>query len=330
MSSLPYQPQTYLAQLGLMLGSMLCWGSWASTLKLTRGWPFALFYWDYVVGVLGSSIVFGWLLGGGAGFVGSLGASDGEHILLALAAGVIFNLANQLLVAAIEIAGLAVAFPVGIGVALVLGVILNYLLAPLGSARLLFGGVAMVLLAIVLDALAYRMRDATRQQLTARGLVLSLVSGLLMGLFYPVLTRSMQPPHGFSPYAALVFFAIGVGVCAVPVNLLMMKKPLTGGPSLQMKDFRSAPASFHAAGMLGGLIWMAGATLNVAAAQGTFVGPAISYAAGQGATMVSAVWGVFVWREFAGASGTVNRLLALMFLAFVLGLTLIALAPLHR
>lgn len=232
--------------------------------------------------------------------------------------------------AAIVIAGLAVAFPVGIGVALVLGVILNYLLAPLGSAPLLFGGVALVLLAIVLDALAYRMRDATRQQLTARGLVLSLVSGLLMGMFYPILTRSMQQPHGFSPYAALVFFAIGVGVCAVPVNLLMMKKPLTGGPSLQMKAFGSAPVSFHAAGVLGGLIWMAGATLNVAAAQGSFVGPAISYAAGQGATMVSAVWGVFVWREFTGTSRNVNRLLALMFFSFVLGLALIALAPLHR
>lgn len=97
MSSLPYQPQTYLAQLGLMLGSMICWGSWASTLKLTPGWPFALFYWDYVVGVLGGSIVFGLFLGGGTGFVSLLGASDLAHILLALAAGVIFNLANELL-----------------------------------------------------------------------------------------------------------------------------------------------------------------------------------------------------------------------------------------
>jgi glucose uptake protein len=323
-----YEPQNYGAQLVLMLGSMLSWGSWASTLKLTPGWAFQLFYWDYVLGVLAGSIAWGFALGGGiAGFPASLIASDMRHLLYAVAAGIVFNLANQLLVAAIDIAGLAVAFPVGIGIALILGVALSYAIAPIGNSLLLFGGVVFVLIAIAFDAIAYRRRDAAKGRLTATGLILSVASGLLMGLFYPVLTRAMEGPSAFTPYAAIVYFAVGVALCAVPVNYGMMRRPVTGGAPLELSGYAQAKIGWHAAGMLGGAVWCSGAVFNVVASRGVFVGPAISYAVGQGATMITAVWGVFVWKEFKGSPGAVNGLLTLMFLTFLIGLTLIALAP---
>ena len=152
-----YQPETYGVALLFMVASMLCWGSWANTMKLTPGWPFQLFYWDYVCGIIVASLIWGLTLGStGASqlsFLNNIRSADAEHIIFALLGGAIFNIANLLLVAAIEIAGLAVAFPIGIGWALVEGVLLNYFIAPQGSQLLLFGGVSLVVVAIVLDAL---------------------------------------------------------------------------------------------------------------------------------------------------------------------------------
>src|SRR5271170_6598864 len=141
--------------------TMLCWGSWANTKKLTPvGWRFELFYWDYSLGVLLLTGLIGLTLGAGGtegrSFLPDLAQVSPSNLLSALIGGTIFNLANILLVAAIEIAGMAVAFPVGIGLALLIGVIVNYLAAPVGNGALLAGGVAMVTLAIILDAMAYR------------------------------------------------------------------------------------------------------------------------------------------------------------------------------
>src|ERR1700755_2633711 len=136
-----------------MLLSMLCWGSWANTMKACPGYRFQLFYWDYVLGLLAGALVWGMTLGSfgssGQAFFAHIIQADPSHLLLAVAGGAIFNVANLLLVAAIDIAGLAVAFPIGIGLALVVGVLLNYLISPQGSPLLLFGGVLLVVLAIV-------------------------------------------------------------------------------------------------------------------------------------------------------------------------------------
>src|SRR5215831_2431793 len=118
--------------------TMFCWGSWANTQKLARkGWRFELFYWDYAIGVLLLTLVLGVTLGntGGVGrsFWADLSQASGGSIGSALVGGAIFNLANILLVAAIEIAGMSVAFPVGIGLALIIGVIVNYVATPLGN-----------------------------------------------------------------------------------------------------------------------------------------------------------------------------------------------------
>jgi len=212
-----YQPEAYSVALLFMIGSMLCWGSWANTMKLTPGWPFQLFYWDYVVGILVGSLFWGLTLGSVGGgelsFLNSVRSADTRHILFAILGGAVFNVANLLLVAAIDIAGLAVAFPIGIGLALVVGVLLNYVVTPLGNPLLLFGGVLLVVLAIIVDALAYRKRETTRKALSARGIQISLACGILMGVFYPLVAKAISGPHSLGPYSVALFFAIGVGLC---------------------------------------------------------------------------------------------------------------------
>jgi|SRR5882757_8547868 len=228
-----YEPQTYGAALCLMITAMLCWGSWANTLKLVPKWPFQLFYWDYVAGVLLATIAAGLTLGstddGANSFWPNLRAAGGNEIAYALAAGAVFNVANLLLVAAISIAGLAVAFPIGIGLALVVGVILNYMLAPAGNPLFLFGGVALVSAAIVVDAMAFGARDSEAWRKT-RGIGLSVVCGVLIGSFFPLVTRASSGPTGLGPYTVAFLFAIGVLACSIPVNSYLMRHPITADP----------------------------------------------------------------------------------------------------
>jgi glucose uptake protein len=232
------------------------------------------------------------------------------------------------LVAAIDIAGMAVAFPIGIGLALVVGVLLNYALSPTGNPLLLFGGVTLVVLAIVLDAIAYRRREAERKKISSRGIQLSLVCGILMGVFYPLVAKAISGERSLGPYAVALFFGLGTALCAIPVNFFLMRHPITETAPVSMQDYFASKGSWHFWGVLGGAIWCTGAVSNFVASHAHLVGPAVSYAIGQGATMVSAVWGVFVWREFATGPASSRRLLPLMFLFFLAGLTAIAIAPL--
>jgi glucose uptake protein len=326
-----FQPQTYGIDLSFMVISMLCWGSWANALKLTPGYRFQLFYWDYVVGLIAGALFWGMTLGSmgnsGRSFFADLAFADRSHILFAVVSGILFNVANLLLVAAIDIAGLAVAFPVGIGLALVVGATSSYLLSPNGNPLMLFGGIALVVIAILFDAIAYRLRETQRQALSKRGVIISLVAGLLMGSFYPFISRAMTGNGAPGPYAAALFFAFGVALCALPFNYLLMKRPLVGDEPVAMSGYWKAPPAWHVWGIFGGAIWCTGAVLNFAASRAHVVGPAVSYSIGQGATMISACWGVFVWREFAAAPPRSKRFLAWMFVFFVCGLTAVALAP---
>lgn len=325
-----FQPETYGIALLLMLISMLCWGSWANTQKLTAGYSFQLFYWDYVIGIVAASLLWGLTLGslhgGETSFFFNLHQAGTRAIVYALAGGMIFNLANLLLVASIAIAGMAVAFPVGIGLALVVGVIFNYLVQPQGDPLLLFGGLVLVVVAIMVDAIAYRRREPARTT-SRRGVRLSIASGILMGLFYPFVAKAGVIAHPLGPYTVAFVFSMGVVLCALPFNTWLMRRPITGEPPTAMSAWRRAPAAWHFWGILGGMIWCTGAVSNFVASQTHVVGPAISYAIGQGATMVSAAWGVFVWREFANAPPASRRLIPLMFLSFLLGLAAIAAAP---
>ena len=309
-------PATYQAALFLMVLSMLCWGSWDYALGLAT----TTIFWGLTAGSLGHQ---------GPPFLTDAVETSLRLIILAVCGGAVFNVANLLLVAAIDVAGLAVAFPVGIGLALIVGAVSSYLVRPAGNPLLLFGGVALVTVAIVLDAAAYRKREA--KATTARGIVLSLVAGVLMGLFYPLVARALagDPTHTPGPYAVAYFFAAGVLISTVPANWLLMKKPLDGKPPVTRAEYFNAPLGWHLAGFLGGAIWCTGGVANFVASGAHLVGPAVSYSIGQGATMVSACWGVFVWHEFAKAPSEAKRLLLYMFIFFVLGLTAVALAPLY-
>lgn len=325
-----YQPETYAVALTFMVVSMLCWGSWANTLKLCPGYRFQVFYWDYVIGLFVGALAWGVTLGSsgttGQAFFADLAQADSHHIVLALAGGIIFNVANLLLVAAIEIAGLAVAFPVGIGLALVVGAVSSYAIAPAGNPALLFGGIVVVVAAIVLDAAAYRMREQ-QKSVSTRGVVLSLVSGVLMGTFYPFVARSMSGEHAPGPYAASFWFVVGVAICSVAMNTILMRKPLDGREPVSFAAYVQARPAWHLWGIVGGAIWCTGAILNFVASRAHIVGPAVSYSIGQGATMISASWGVFVWHEFREAPRKAKTLLAWMFVLFLVGLTAVALAP---
>ncbi len=327
-----YQPQTYGLALFFMLLSMICWGSWANSMKLCPGYRFQLFYWDYIVGLVAGAVLWGATLGslGNAGrsFYADIAQSGTHAILLAVIGGAIFNIANLLLVAAIDIAGLAVAFPIGIGLALVVGATSSYIISPKGNPLLLFGGIALVVAAIVFDAIAYRLRETERAAMSRRGILISLIAGLLMGTFYPFVSKAMAENDAPGPYAALFFFSIGVAICAVPVNYVLMRFPLDGREPAPMRGYWQAPASSHFWGVLGGAIWCTGAMANFVASQAHIVGPAVSYSIGQGATMISACWGVFVWHEFRAAPSRSKTSLAWMFLFFVCGLTAVACAPL--
>ena len=315
--------------------TMLCWGSWANTTKLTtKTWRFELFYWDYVLGILITTLLLAFTLGSngieGRAFLDDIKQANTRNMVSSFIGGVIFNLANILLVAAIGIAGMSVAFPVGIGIALVLGVIVNYISVPQGNAMLIFGGVALITLAIILNARAYqKLKSQSTLKVSEKGLILSIVSGCLMGLFYKYVAGSMatnfnMPEIGkLTPYTALVFFAIGVVISSFLFNTIQMKKPFEGMP-VSFGDYFKGKIKDHLIGILGGAIWSVGMSLSIIASGKA--GPAVSYGLGQGATVVAALWGIYVWKEFAKAPAGTKPLLNIMLLLYISGLTMIILS----
>jgi len=323
-------PQAYAVALAFMILSMICWGSWPNTQKATGSWRFELFYWDYVWGVLLCFILVGMTLGrtdaaSPDSFFRNLAAADATHLTYAFLGGIVYNISNILIVGAIAIAGTAVAFPVGIGLALVIGSVLNYLITPKGNPLVLFGGVALVCAAIVLDALAYR-KLTPDAKASKKGIILSLLGGFGMGLFYPFVAKGISGGNHLGPYTVACVFGLGILASNIPANYLVMRRPVAG-PPVSLADYFGGAARLHFWGILGGAFWAVGTLSNFVASYAAMVGPATSYALGQGATMVGAIWGVFVWKEFAGAGKSTKRLLAMMFILFIIGLICVALAP---
>lgn len=321
---------SYAVAVGLCVITMLCWGSWANTLKLAGKWPFPLYYWDYSLGLVLTSALLGLTIGSmgaeGRGFLADLGQADGAMLRSAFIGGVVFNIANLLVVAAIDVAGLAVAFPVAIGLALVIGVVVNYVQAPIGDPVLLFGGVSLVTAAILVDARAYAKLPSARGA-TKKGLLLAVLAGVLMGFFYRFVAASMISDFGspeagrLTPYTAMFVFTLGVFLSNFVWNSLFMYRPVSGARAAYGEYFSKGSPRLHLIGILGGFIWCFGMTMSLIAFE--LAGPAISYGLGQGATMVAAAWGVFYFREFKDAPEGTGRLLTAMFVLFIVGLGLI-------
>ncbi len=327
--------QDYSLAILFCIITMLCWGSWGNTQKLaSKTWRYELFYWDYVTGILILSLIFAFTLGSigenGRGFLEDLRQAESGNITSAFIGGIVFNAANILLSTAIAIAGMSVAFPVGIGIALVLGVIVNYAGSQKGDPVLLFLGVGLIMVAIIVNALAYKRASSGSQKISTKGLVVSELAGVLMSFFYRFVGATMDldnfvdPAAGkMTPYTAVVIFALGIFLSNFIFNTILLKRPISGEPT-GYKEYFAGSFSTHLVGIFGGIIWGIGNSLNLIAAGKA--GAAISYGLGQGATLVAALWGVFIWKEFRNAPKGVGGLLAVMFFLFLAGIFLIIMA----
>ena len=319
--------------------TMLCWGSWGNTQKLAaKSWRYELFYWDYVIGMVLFSLVLAFTAGSigeeGRPFLQDLGQASWESIGWVLLGALVFNVSNILLSASTSIAGLAVAFPLGVGIALVMGVLNNLLLHPTDgqNTTLLWVGVALVVLAVICNGIASgkvsnEQRDPKQNR---KGIILAVLAGLIMSFFSALVYNGVDldnfaaPAAGkLTPYTAMVIFALGVFLSNFVVNTIVMKKPFVGEP-VTYKQYFAGNMKTHLVGVLGGVIWALGTSLNYISAGKA--GAAVSYALGQGAPMIAAIWGVFIWKEFKGARKGVYGLLGLMFALFVAGLACVVVA----
>jgi glucose uptake protein len=320
-----FLPTTFTIALIMILISTACWGSWANTYKATKNYRFELFYWDYAVGMLVIALVLALTLGSihsdSTSFFANVRAADTSNIIYAMLGGFIFNIASILLVAGIEMAGLAVAFPVSIGIALVVGVIMSYIIQPKGNVVFLALGVALAVIAVIMDGKAYASLPKSGAAVSRKSLIICVISGLLMGSFAPFVTRAITAGNALGPYSIGVFFTLGALLCCFIFNIYFMKHPLVGDPVDFAGYFKARPAD-HMLGLLGGFIWGIGGVFNFVAA--SFVGVAISYAIGQASPMVAALWGVFVWHEFRGANKQAKVYLTIMFACYLLALVVIA------
>ncbi|WP_437919952.1 GRP family sugar transporter [Sphingobacterium sp. LRF_L2] len=324
--------ESYFLAIVFCFITMVCWGSWANTQKVVQDkWRFELFYWDYVIGIFLLSLLGAFTMGsmgeGGRSFLVDIQQAKATAVGNAFFGGILFNLANILLTAAIAAAGMAVAFPIGIGLALVIGVVINYVLISKGDPFYLFLGVLFVTIAIVLNALAYSQKAKSAKTSSKKWILVSILAGVLMSLFYPFvaagvdLTNFHEPAVGkMTPYTAFVVFSVGILASNFAFNSYLMSRPLEGAP-IRYSTYFKGRGSYHLVGILGGCIWGLGNLLNFIAAGKA--GPAISYGLGQGATLVAALWGVFIWREFKGSTASTYRILTVMFLFFIAGLALI-------
>jgi len=327
----------YTTAVMLCVVCMFCWGSWGNTQKLAgKSWRYELFYWDYVIGLLVFSAVMGLTLGSTGsnaawGFIANLKASCGATWVWPFAAGAVFNLSNILLSAAIAVAGMSVAFPVGVGLALVGGTIFNYAVKQQGSLAMIIVGLLLIVASIVCNAMAFKAKQAgspSDAAATKKGLVLALCAGLLMMWFSPLVNHALDltfakpmPEAGkMTPYTAFFIFSIGIFLSNFIWNTIAMKKPVSGTP-VPAADYFRGGLPIHLVGVLGGCIWGLGTLLSFLT--GGAAGPAISYALGQGATLVSALWGILIWKEFKGAPKSSAVLNVAMFLLFVAGLAVL-------
>ncbi|MDD3909028.1 MAG: GRP family sugar transporter [Proteiniphilum sp.] len=329
--------QNYPFAIFLCLITMLCWGSWGNTQKLaSKTWRYELFYWDYVIGIVLLSLIFGFTLGSmgdqGRTFTADIAQVSSNNFWNAFLGGVIFNASNILLSASISLAGMSVAFPVGVGLALVFGVFINYFGAPKGDPVILFMGVALVVIAIILNGIASgKMSAGSEEKKTKKkGIIIAIFAGILMSFFYRFvasamdLTKLENPASGMlAPYGAFFIFSLGILSSNFIFNTIVMRKPFVGKQVTYSQYFKGSLGT-HFVGIFGGIIWGVGTVLSYIAAGKA--GPAISYALGQGAPMIAALWGVFVWKEFKGASKLVNLFLLLMFVLFIVGLGLVVIS----
>jgi glucose uptake protein len=340
-------PSTYLVTLLLVILSMLCWGSWATTFKLTGKWRYELYYFDYAIGLAIASLIaaftFGTLGFDGFSFMDDFIHASKKQDLYGFIGGAVFNLGNMLILAAVPECGMAVAIPIGLGVALMVGSVWNFFLRPGMNAALLFAGCAIVLVAVILAISAYRLfkfsqidelvrtgqQKSTRKTVSVKGATVAAFGGVFVGSYFPLIGLAMQGEAGLGPYSVGVLFAIGLVFSTFVFNLILMNLPIAGAP-VEIFDYFKGTLRQHLLGLLGGVIWYVGMVAGyvAAAAEGTAnIGPALAYALTQGAVVIAALWGLLYWKEFKDADGRVKAILFVTLALFVCGIGLVSFSP---
>ncbi len=323
--------QNYTLAVMLCVLAMVCWGSWQNTHNLIgKGWRFELFYWDYSIGILIFALVMAFTFGSmgnqGRSFLSDLAQADPKNLFSAALGGFIWNIGTLLLVASISIAGMSVAFPIGGGIGWTLGILINYLGKPEGNPALLFGGTAVIVVAILLSMQSYRKLAQTQKKPPLKGILLALFAGICIAFFYRFVASSLATDFSpadagkISSYTAVVYFSVGALISTALINPVFMSRPVEGEP-VTMKMWLRGSYKAHLLGLLGGAIWCLGNSvsfMSVGAAS-----PAISYGLSNAAPVVAALWGIFVWKEFRDAPRGTSTLLSLMFACYLAGLVLI-------
>jgi glucose uptake protein len=321
--------QNYPLAILFCIVTMFCWGSWGNTQKLaSKTWRYEFFYWDYVIGLLLFSVISAFTMGSigseGRSFLPDLVQADWQNIGSAFLGGIIFNASNILLSAAIALCGLSVAFPVGVGLALVLGVLINYFGAAKGEPLFIFAGIVLITLAIIMNGLSYKKALVGAKKVSAKGIFVAIAAGVIMAFFYRFVAASIDlnnfsspAPGKMTPYTAVFIFSVGVFASNFIFNTLAMKRPVEGTP-VSISAYFKGRWTTHTVGILGGIIWCIGQSFSMIASEKA--GAAISYGLGQGATLVSALWGIFIWKEFQGAPKASHWLNLGMFILFIIGL----------
>jgi glucose uptake protein len=332
--------QDYFLAIIFCVLAMICWGSWANTQKLAaKTWRFELYYWDKITGILLMSLIAAFTVGSlgsrGVPFLQNLRQADGSSILNAMLGGLLWNTGNLLLVAAISVAGMSVAFPIGGGIAWILGILINYVVvlmsgnSPSHRPVLLWSGVVVIIIAIYLSGKAYRQLAREQRKPSIKGILLSVFGGLFIAFFYGVLVRSLDGSlvaggtGNLMPFTAIFFFALGAVIGTIPLNAFFMRRPIEGRP-LRMGDYFSGSLRNHVTGILGGMIWCSGMVASFLAVGAA--SPAIAYGLSNAAPVVAFLWGVFIWKEFKLAGKTTRIILTVMFALYLIGLAVITLS----
>jgi glucose uptake protein len=322
-------PTTNLATLLLVILTFLCWGSWANVQKyLAKSkWRFELYYLDFALGVALTMVVAAFTLGSMNGqelsFQDNLLITGYRKMAYALVAGSIFNLGNMLLVAAIALAGMAVPFPMAFGIAAAVGVIFTYTDNPKTNPILAFGGAVLFVAAAAVAAFSYaaasdalalaenkplrpdpRARNPRPTRVgPARAIILSVAGGILMGLSRPFIDLAKEGENGIAPYGIAILFAAGFFVAALVAIPFFINFPVQGEP-IQAKTYFKGTKLQHILGVFSGIVWAGGALaawVSVAAPVSVQVSPAMTYALGEAAAALAAIWGLMIWKELAGA-----------------------------
>jgi len=342
-------PQTYPVVLALMILSALCLGSWPATYKLAGKWRFELFYFSFAFGLIVAAGIYAFTVGN-LGYDGFTLIDDLQHAgkrqwLFGFIAGLIFNFANMLLMASVSVAGMAVAFPISIGLAVLVSTAMSSFARPAGNGLLLTLGCLLLLTAIIVDALSYRLLGLARHEALARagqakstrrpsslkGIILALASGLLMGSFNPLLDKARAGEVGMGPYAIMVMFGLGAFFTTPVFNIFFMNLPVEGDP-VDFGNLLSSKLKQHIMGFIGGMIWCTGmlaALVVVASADQIQVTPVARNILSQVYPVIAAVWGLVVFREFKGADIRVTIMSVLMLVLFLVGVGMIAMAPVY-